>query len=240
MRNRPWTEAEESRARQMRVLGHSYTAIGEVLGRSRAAIERKLTGQNRYKLGRACADCGTSICDQNKSGRCRPCNVQHMNADPETKAQRGETVRRKCKADPLYRARKARVAIANKNAAMLDPEKRANMAASWKANLAKAFTPEALAKRAAIFPETMRRRSERQIAWCPVEYRDEYRRLVISKHIKASDARQIILDQIRADEAKLSPFERQERALAKGAQLVANDVKPSLDRPGIYEERRLA
>lgn len=234
MRNRPWTEAEESRARQMRLLGHSYTAIGEVMGRSRAAIERKLTGQNRYKRGRTCGGCGKSICDQNKSGRCRPCNVRHMNADPVTRMQRGETVRRKCQVDPLYRARKASVAIANKNSAMLDPEKRANMAASWRANLAKAFTPEALAKREAVFPETMRRRSERQMAWCPAEYREEYRRLVISKHIRASDARQIILDQIKADEAKLSPFERQERALAKGAQLVANDQKPSLANPGVY------
>ncbi len=59
--------------------------------------------------------------------------------------------------------------------------------------------------------------------WLPREYHAEYRRMVSNRGFTATEARQVIEAQIKADNAKLSPFERQERALAKGAALVANE-----------------
>ncbi len=64
------------------------------------------------------------------------------------------------------------------------------------------------------------------LGWCPPERRAEYRHLTRDKRIKAADARRIILDTIAAERARaenLSPFERQERALRKGAKIIAND-----------------
>jgi transcriptional regulator with XRE-family HTH domain len=62
----------------------------------------------------------------------------------------------------------------------------------------------------------------RKWAWLPDAYREQYRR--IAKKTCAAEARRLILEQIAADEARLSPFERQMRALTKGAQLVAKPV----------------
>lgn len=188
-------------------------------------------------LGRKC-ECGTPIFDQSKSGRCKPCNVRHMNSDPETRRRRGETVKRKCQSDPLYRARKASVVLANKNAGMSDPAKRANMMASWRRNLAKAFTPEAIARKLANQPEGNRKLSERRMAWCPPEYRELYHFLVGPKKLRMAEAKELIAEEISRDLAKLSPFERQDRALANGGTLVANDQKPSLAYPGVYGERK--
>ncbi len=51
---------------------------------------------------------------------------------------------------------------------------------------------------------------------------------------RAAIENQIEVDGRRAKVTELSPFERQERALRKGAQLVSNDRGPSLDRPSLY------
>lgn len=47
--------------------------------------------------------------------------------------------------------------------------------------------------------EAGRKRSETIIAWCPLEYRGEYRRLRNSKLIPAPEAKRMILDLIAAD-----------------------------------------
>jgi hypothetical protein len=97
-------------------------------------------------------------------------------------------------------------------------------------------TPETEARRIAALVEANRRRV--YLPWLPPEHREEYRAqyrsMVSNRKFKAEEARQIILADIRAKTAKLSPFERQERALARGARLVANDIKPSLANPGVY------
>lgn len=187
-----------------------------------------------HKQNRHC-DCGVAVSDQSKTGRCRACNLKRMNADPEMRRRRGETVTRKCQTDPLFHAKKANVVLANKKAGMNDPVKRANMLASWRANLAKAFTPEALARKLAAQPEGNRKLAEQKIAWCPPEYRELYRLLVGPKKMRMAEAKELIAEEIRRDLAKLGPFERQMRALERNPNaLVANDIKPSLANPGVY------
>lgn len=44
-----------------------------------------------------------------------------------------------------------------------------------------------------------RKLSETRMGWCPLEYRDEYRRLVRSKLVSAAEARRMIEDMIAAD-----------------------------------------
>lgn len=41
--------------------------------------------------------------------------------------------------------------------------------------------------------------SRDRLAWCPIEYRDEYRRLTRSKMLPAAEARKAIKDMIAAD-----------------------------------------
>lgn len=52
------------------------------------------------------------------------------------------------------------------------------------------------------FRNLMRQASLTRIAWCPVEYRDEYRHLIYNKHIKAAEARGIIERLIATDAAR--------------------------------------
>jgi hypothetical protein len=96
---------------------------------------------------------------------------------------------------------------------------------------AKTHSPETNALRTAAMLET-------RLGWCPPEYREEYRALRNSHGITAAEARRMILAMIEAKRVKaereMSPFERQERALQRGAALVRNIQKPSLSNPGVY------
>lgn len=85
-------------------------------------------------------------------------------------------------------------------------------------------TPETEARRIAALVEANKRRV--YLPDIPGEYRKEYRSMVSNRGFRADEARRIILAEIAAQKAKLSPFERQERALANGAKLVANDRAP--------------
>lgn len=81
-------------------------------------------------------------------------------------------------------------------------------------------TPETEARRIAALVEANRRRIH--IPWLPREYHAEYRNMIRNRRFKAAEARAIIEAQMKADERKLSPFERQERALRAGATLQDN------------------
>jgi hypothetical protein len=96
-------------------------------------------------------------------------------------------------------------------------------------------TPENLAKR--DFKAAGRKISARHLSWCPEAYREAYR-AIRAKGVPVPDAKRIVLAQHRADEARLSPFERQERALARGGKLVANDRGPSFGEAVDHGERR--
>ena len=178
-------------------------------------------------LGRACSVCGTSICDSNRSGQCKPCNLRTLNADPDIARRKGESLKRRHREDPLELARRQAQMRQNVRTAMSRPEVRE----AWVARARKSFplmwTPEALAKKKAGHAAAMRRRAERQLAWCPAHKRERYEELVYTKRWRAADAKATVLAEIRAELESLSPFERQMRALERGAKIVANDARPS-------------
>lgn len=163
-------------------------------------------------MTRTCSDCAAPISSQSRHGRCRRCAIHKLNADPDYCARRTEGVRRRF-ADPIYRAKQTRQIRAGNRQAWRDPDKRERMLSTLAANRAKAWTEEARALWTAGRKEAGRKRHETVMAWCPPEYRAEYRHLRLTKKMRAADAKAFIL-------AKLTPFEKQMQAVRNGARLV--------------------
>lgn len=188
-----------------------------------------------HSKGRVCSACPTAIRNSNVSGLCRPCWLKASVDDADFQHRRAEGIRRKLRDDPAHAARVSanmrRVAIA----AAKDPEvrqRRIERGHFMYENFLK--LPEVRAKIAATRPAVAKKLSEQKLAWCPAHLRDEYLFLVKRKRVKASEARRIIMDLHQREEAKLTPFERQLRALENGGTLVEMGARPSLDRPGVY------
>jgi hypothetical protein len=177
--------------------------------------------------------CGKELSGNRRT--CHSCVMRRNNADPAIRAK----IEAGLRASPAMQpGGSARLKAGRKGAATrwANPEYRERMTRIFKEKVQPlSFTPEGMAKR----DEVARGRavSETKMRLVPPEYRPLYRSLIYKK-IKKADALRMVEEQRRRDLANLSPFERQERALANGARLVANDVKPSLDRPGLYEERK--
>lgn len=132
---------------------------------------------------------------------CRSCAAFRLNADPEFAEKRREAIRKKFE-DPAY-LEEHRVRTRATNARiMADPEQRAKRVEGGRRSYqevlcrpdvrARTYSPEANAKRNMTCANT-------KLAWCPVEYRDEYKRLIRTHLIKAADARRMIEEQIAAD-----------------------------------------
>lgn len=181
--------------------------------------------------------CGKSVMGQRDV--CRSCFFAALNRDPAHIAKRNAGIAARW-AKPGERERQALIckrSVAKRDAT---PGMRDRYREIGKASRKHLSRPDVLAKTFA--PETNARRTssmiEARLGWCPPEYRDEYRALRSSRGITAPEARRMILDMIEAKRAKaekaLSPFERQMRALERGAQLVANDQKASLSNPGVF------
>jgi hypothetical protein len=235
---KPFTEIEIERAKRLKRCGLTIGGIARELGRSRSGVERVLS--EPFSQGRTCAGCPIPISNYAVTDYCRSCARARNNKIPELTAKRAEGKRRAMK-DPLKYARACQVAKANIRKAMADPVKRAKFVELGRLKAATHFnTPEGRAwcNRPEVRERAGRSLSETRMAWCPLEYREQYKQLTRLKVCTAGEAREMILEQIERDRVRarsnLSPFERQERALARGAQLVANDQKPSLANPGIY------
>lgn len=172
---------------------------------------------------RVCADCATPISRQ--ATRCRACSVRNTNASPDVAAARKAAIRAKF-AEPAHLAKMQGVARRAGEIARQDPEFRARLVEHGKRMYATHLnTPEGRAKVLATRKASGAKRTETVLGWCPPEYRDDYRRLIYSKQVRAVEARRIILDLIEAKRAKprvLSPFEKQDLALFKGVPIVAN------------------
>lgn len=234
-----WTDEESDRLRELAAMGLSHREIGRRLGRSRNAVWNRLNhiSGKPFSLGRICSDCAKPIRNENTSGRCKVCATIYNNRLPDSIEKRRVGWAKRL-ANPRHYADLCRVAKQNSRKAMADPAKRAAAAERarliWQQYL---NTPEM--REYVNSPEVRSRAgrslSETRMAWCPPEYRSAYYDIRRKVQCSAADARQIILDQIKSDQAKLSPFERQMLALQKGARLVANDATPP---PGNVVVRR--
>jgi hypothetical protein len=227
-----WSDADRKMARQMIALGHSDYAIAAKLGRTRSSIRNLRQAAQKYSMERGCSDCSSLIRDDNITGRCKRCATIYSNSLPEMVERRKAGWQRRL-ADPIKRARLVQTAAANSRKAMTDPVKRARAQELARGIYRKYLdTPEV--RERLRDPEIQAAKGRKitalRLAWCPVEYRPDYLRLIYSKRIHKGEAKAIILAQVEADasriEARISPFERQDRALARGAKLVANDRGP--------------
>lgn len=248
MAHRLWTTTELAKAVAMRGAGHSYAAIAAELDRKPHTVEQAVyraksrlpqpPQPKRRRLDRKCSACAIGIGDLNKSGRCKPCNIRALNTDHDLRLRRGATQARQLRENPHLYRRKCAILAANRAKARINPEYVAMLKAQGP-RLNSYRTPETEARRIAALIKANKRRRH---TWLPDCYREDYRKMIRHSRMRAVEAKRIILEQVEADKrratAALSPFERQQRALERGATLVANDRGHSLDNPGNYGEHR--
>lgn len=138
-----------------------------------------------------CCGCGIKVnAKQNKSGYCRNCLMARVNDDPVLQEKRRlatlEALRR-----PETRAKLS--AIHRKRCA--DPEVLERWRQHGRKNYHRTLGTDH-ARQRALDPEVLARRgrtsSDRALAWCPPEYRDEYRHLNRFRHVPADEARRMI------------------------------------------------
>lgn len=187
-----------------------------------------------------CKSCGKPVSRKCRTGYCRTCFTAKLNSDPELIARRKAAADRRW-ADPIQRAKMAAIARQMGINARKDPQFRKWLSDNGRRLCHEVLSRPDIAAKANCSETKLRARDKRratQIAWCPEEYREQFFYLLRTKRIPYAEARRMVEEQRKTDIANLSPFERQQRALEKGAQLVANDQRPSLANPGIYEERK--
>lgn len=137
-----------------------------------------------------CKTCGKPLWKGNKYGHCK------AHISPEARANMTAGLRRKMQSDPEYMQRV--IALARANVARPDHRQKLTEAAkrsgAWRKALA-ATTPES-------YQLAATRAAETKLAWCPREYRAEYRRLKDTKRMRAHEAKAIILAQHEKDMAE--------------------------------------
>lgn len=189
----------------------------------------------------SCNDCGKGITANaaKRSGMCIGCGNKRRWADPAFRERRQAGIEKKWQ-DPVYRAaaiaRARRLGIESAKDEELQERRRAYGRWVYANVLSRPDVREK--NRQAVIARSGKTLSANAHAWCPPEYRAEYQYLRRTKKLLKAEAQQIIYAQIKADIARLSPFERQQRALERGGTLIANDRGSSLDNPGNYGEER--
>lgn len=143
-----------------------------------------------------CANCPQPITPRSKSGLCRSCCARKialaMRGDPEIQRRRNDAVKRHL-AIPENRQRRVKQ-LRERHANMSEAEREKRKA--WGEHLHREYLsrPDVVAKRTS--PETLARigraNTDRKLAWCPPERRDEYRHLLMNRHFPAAEARRII------------------------------------------------
>ncbi|WP_374651196.1 hypothetical protein [Rhizorhabdus sp.] len=145
-----------------------------------------------------------TACQARTRKHCRSCAAKAVAARPEERAKRSAVTKARFQS-AHFRAKHRRALERTYEEKRQDPEwlaKRQADGARLQEILsrpeirAKTYSPEVNAKRGAAC-------QERWLGWCPPEYRAQYRRLVGSFKFKAAEAKQMILELVRADEEKL-------------------------------------
>lgn len=185
----------------------------------------------------SCRRCGVPVTAGTKTGLCRPCKNAYVFGDPELRQKRIEAVRAKWQ-DPEFLAMKQRECAQMGRDNGTDPLRRAKCAERGRATAHRILTKEVRDKIRAKQHIITAKLEEHRLGWCPPEYRDEYRYLTATKRLTSAQARKAVTDLMRKDRerelARLTPFERQMRALENGAKLVEVAPRATLDRPGVY------
>ena len=155
---------------------------------------------------------------------CRVANGRH----PDKIAKSRANMRRRM-ADPTIKAetlKRCHDGLCKKMAA--DPQMRAEMVERGRA-LGKSLVghqhmpANGVARRKAV-----ESRLRTMLGWCPPEYLPLYRHLVYSKRMRAADARAIVQQQIKDDQAKMSPFDKQLQRVRRGEATIVRKFTPDI------------
>jgi DNA-directed RNA polymerase subunit RPC12/RpoP len=152
----------------------------------------------------ACTDCGKGLRrdPRRKGQRCQRCNARAMSQSAEKREKCRAAMLRRFE-DPNYAARHRDRCTAGQQAALAaKPELRA-----LRVELGRRVGRLGMGQtqKGAGSPERVaagRKRSETVLGWCPVEYRDAYRRLRRHCQMSAAEARAMIEQQIEKDRAE--------------------------------------
>lgn len=158
----------------------------------------------KRRPARHCVDCGVEV-SRCSRGRCRSCSATALNADASLKQRRVDGIRRKFAEDPAHREKMAKVARRNGAGFWLDPAHRDEAVARGQ-RLYKQFLskPEVRARCNEAIRANSWKISDHHLAWCPAEYRDEYRALKARLRY-APKARAAIEQRIREERAVKHP-----------------------------------
>jgi hypothetical protein len=218
---RRWSQAEMDELRVRVAAGEKLVAIAAAMGRSPAAVSKMrgdlgLDGQRRgwsdadtgqlramVAAGASVAECGAAL-GRSKAGILQRARILGLRFCPVLARARLSVTKAAQWRDSEYRAK----ATAGMRRAYT-PERRARARAVFIENnlqalgvaAVRAEGPEARAARRANLARATEKRIEKQLAWCPVAYRDLYREMVQILH-SAPDARRVVEAQIAADNAR--------------------------------------
>lgn len=164
-------------------------------GRCRSCFA-KLRAERARRPRMNCADCEKVLGVNNKTGRCHPCGNRWRWANDYNALRERQVagIRLKYDSDPDYRERVARACRRTSQKTSLDPVLRAARREQWfKTYNEHLNTPEGREKnRKAVSEKSGKTQVARRFAWCPPEFREEYRHLIRSKRMRAVDARAIV------------------------------------------------
>ncbi len=172
-----------------------------------------------------CSVCEVSIGDRTPTGMCLVCGNRKRAADPAYEARRKAGLAAKW-ADPDYRAKMRAKGRAHALRMNNDPDVTGRRRiAARKVAREVLHRPDIREKTLqAVREKSGKTQSATRIAWCPEEHRPLYWYMRRTKRMTLAECKAAIANQIRADRARMSPFERQEADLR--AKLERNDATP--------------
>lgn len=158
-------------------------------------------------MTRTCSDCEKPIATRAKGTRCLTCFNKARAAKPKNCSVCGIALNARQNKSGMCRTHALHAAVARKR--VEDPSFVEKMRELGRATVYQnLLSPEARARSRPAMAEVGKLRTERMLGWCPVEYRDEYRRLMRGGHNSARQAKAQILKQIGADRlARLTTFD---------------------------------
>lgn len=142
-------------------------------------------------MTRVCTDCPAPI-SRSSRGRCRPCSAAALNADVGLKDRRAAGLRAYYDEGGGREAAAKRIRAYNLNLDEAARERRREHGRRQYREYLNAPATRALSGGAEARQQAVATRLATLYAWCPLELRDEYRRLIRTKRMSAAEARRVI------------------------------------------------
>lgn len=177
---------------------------------------------------KTCSSCPNQLGSRNKSGRCRSCSARALNACPHHAAKRAAGIARAA-STPEGRAKLAANARKLNATYWKEPENAVRRSEHGKHIYATVLCrPDVRELNAAAVSVAAKRRWKSYLSWCPPEHRAWYQHLVRSKHVRAAEAKRIVLEHVASEKARRKAertFEEKLALLEQGKATVSNNLR---------------